>query len=113
MIVLFLILLYAKICLLKMHQTKVQASLQKNYGGGTLKITLIIVHIIVSVIVIASVLLQPAKVQGLSAAISGGAETFFGRNKARTYEGKLEKLTTISMIIFVITSILLVYYLNK
>lgn len=78
-----------------------------------MKIALIIVHIIVCLIVIASVLLQPAKVQGLSAAISGGAETFFGKNKARTYEGKLEKLTTISMIVFVITSILLIYFLNK
>lgn len=78
-----------------------------------MKTALIIVHILICFVVIASVLLQPAKVQGLSSAIAGGAETFFGRNKARTYEGKLQKVTTVSMILFVITSMALVYYLNK
>lgn len=78
-----------------------------------MKTFLIIVHIIICLVVIISVLAQPAKVYGLSSAISGGAETFFGRNKGRTMEGKLQKLTTISMIIFVITSMMLVYYSNK
>jgi preprotein translocase subunit SecG len=78
-----------------------------------MKIAITIVHILISLFVIAVVLLQPAKVQGLSSAISGGAETFFGKNKARTYEGKLQKATTIAMILFVITSIFLVYYAGK
>lgn len=72
-----------------------------------------VLHILVSLFVIISVLAQPAKVQGLSTTISGGVETFFGKNKARTYEGKLQRLTTIGMILFVITSIILVYYSNK
>ena len=71
-----------------------------------------ILHICISLFVIASVLLQPAKVQGLSKTISGGAETFFGKNKGRSYEGKLQKLTEIGMVLFVITSIALVYYTN-
>lgn len=71
-----------------------------------------ILHICISLFVIASVLLQPAKVQGLSKSISGGAETFFGKNKGRSYEGKLQKLTEIGMVLFVITSIALVYYSN-
>lgn len=77
------------------------------------KTVITILHIIISLFVIVSVLAQPAKVQGLSSVISGGAETFFGRNKARTWEGKLEKLTTIAMVLFVITSVLLVYFSNK
>lgn len=72
-----------------------------------------VLHIIISFFIIVVVLAQPAKVQGLSSVISGGAETFFGRNKARTWEGKLEKLTTVAMALFVVTSILLVYFANK
>lgn len=71
-----------------------------------------ILHICISLFVIASVLLQPAKVQGLSQTISGGAETFFGKNKGRSYEGKLQKLTEAGMVLFVITSMALVYYSN-
>lgn len=78
-----------------------------------MKTLVTIAHIIISLTVMISVLMQPAKVQGLSSAISGGAETFFGKNKARTQEGKLKKLTTISMILFVITSVALLYYSNK
>lgn len=78
-----------------------------------MKTFLTIFHVFISLVVIISVLAQPAKVYGLSSAISGGAETFFGKNRGRTYEGKLRRLTTISMILFVITSILLVYYSNK
>lgn len=78
-----------------------------------MKIAVTVVHLLLSLFVIAVVLLQPAKVQGLSSAISGGAETFFGKNKARTYEGKLQKMTTVAMILFVITSVLLVYFGGK
>lgn len=77
------------------------------------KTIITVAHIIVSLLVIISVLMQPAKVQGLSSAISGGAETFFGKNRARTQEGKLKKLTAVSMVLFVITSVLLLYYTNK
>jgi preprotein translocase subunit SecG len=77
------------------------------------KTVVTIAHILISLFIIVVVLAQPAKVQGLSATISGGAETFFGKNKARTYEGKLQRYTEIGMIIFVITSMLLVYYANK
>ncbi|EYE89079.1 preprotein translocase subunit SecG [Fervidicella metallireducens AeB] len=78
-----------------------------------MKVLFTVIHVLVCFSVIVSVLMQPAKVQGLSSAISGGAETFFGKNKSRTYEGKLQKITTISMILFVITSMILVYISNK
>lgn len=77
-----------------------------------MKIAVLVVHVILSIFIIAVVLMQPSKVQGLSSAIAGGAETFFGKNKARTYEGKLSRLTTISMILFVITSVTLLYFTN-
>lgn len=63
---------------------------------------------IASLILIASILLQSGKSAGMSGSIAGGAESVWGRNKGRSYEGKLEKLTTISAIVFVIASLLLV-----
>lgn len=78
-----------------------------------MKTFVVVLHILVSLTVMVSIFMQPAKVQGLSSAISGGAETFFGKNKARTYEAKLQRLTVISMILFVITSIALIYLGNK
>lgn len=35
------------------------------------------------------VLMQQGRSAGLSGAIAGGAETFFGKKKAQSYEGKL------------------------
>ena len=63
---------------------------------------------IASLILIASILLQSGKSAGMSGSIAGGAESVWGRNKGRSYEGKLEKLTTISAIVFVIASLILV-----
>ncbi|KRQ88041.1 preprotein translocase subunit SecG [Caloramator mitchellensis] len=78
-----------------------------------MKTVITIIHVIVSLSIIAVVLGQPAKTYGLSSAISGGAETFFGKHKGRTIEGKLKKLTAFAMGLFVLTSLLLVYYTGK
>lgn len=51
------------------------------------------VLIILSIAIVALVLLQEGNSKGLSGAIAGGAETFFGKNKGRTLEAKLVKLT--------------------
>lgn len=65
--------------------------------------------IIASLILIASILLQSGKSAGMSGEIAGGAaETIWGKNKGRSYEGKLEKATTVSAIVFVIASLALV-----
>lgn len=61
-----------------------------------LSIVLMVLALLSSLVLIAVVLLQPGKSQGLSGAISGGAETFFGKNKAKGYEGKLVLATKIS-----------------
>lgn len=64
--------------------------------------------ILASLVLIASILLQSGKSAGMSGEIAGGAESLWGRNKGRSFEGKLEKLTTISAIIFVVASLILV-----
>lgn len=71
-----------------------------------------VIHVILSIILIAVVLLQSGKSAGLSGSIGGGAETFFGKNKARTLDGILEKATAVVAILFVITSLVLALVLN-
>ena len=73
---------------------------------GALRITLTIVFIIVSVALSAIVLMQEGKSAGLGV-ISGAAETYWGKNKGRSIEGKLEKLTKILVVVFMLIAILL------
>lgn len=61
--------------------------------------------IILAVFLIIVVLLQESRSAGLSGAISGGADTFFGKSKGRTMEQKLIKLTKISAIAFFILTL--------
>ncbi len=51
--------------------------------------------ILTSIALIAIVLMQEGRSDGLSGAIAGGAETFFGKNKGRTMEQKLVKITKV------------------
>ena len=66
-----------------------------------------VIHLILSLILIAVVLLQSGKAQGLSGAIAGGSETFFGKNKGRTIDAILSKWTSVVAIAFLATSIAL------
>ena len=73
---------------------------------GALRIVLTIVFILVSVALSAIVLMQEGKSAGLGV-ISGAAETYWGKNKGRSIEGKLEKLTKILVVVFMLIAILL------
>ena len=68
---------------------------------------LTIAHIVIAVVLIVVVLLQSGKSAGLSGSITGGAESFFGKNKGRTIDGILSKVTGIVAVLFIITSVLL------
>ena len=74
-----------------------------------MRIALIALHMIVAVALIVIVLLQHGKQAGLSGSIAGGAETFFGKNKGRTIDASLRKLTSIAAVIFLITSLALAF----
>lgn len=79
-------------------------------GGNVmaiLKNVLIVVQIIVSLVLTTVVLMQSGKEAGLSGSIAGGAETFFGKNKARTIDGMLSRLTTVLAILFIVISLVL------
>ena len=62
--------------------------------------------IVTAISIVILVLLQESKTEGLSGAIAGGADTFFGKNKGRTMENKLVKLTKIFAVIFFVLSLL-------
>jgi len=64
--------------------------------------------VLAEIFLIAVVLLQSGRKAGLSGAIAGGAETFFGKNKARSFEGKLQRWTKISAVLFIVLTLILV-----
>ena len=68
------------------------------------KIALLILIVLLSIVMVLIVLLQPGNSEGLGA-ISGGAETFFGKTKAKTLEGRLKKLTIIVAVALVVLCI--------
>lgn len=73
-----------------------------------MKIFLMVLLIIASIILIASILLQSGKSAGLSGAIGGGAEQLFGKKKGRGYEAILSKITTAGAVVFILCALILV-----
>ncbi len=68
---------------------------------------LLIVYIIVCVLLTIVVLMQEGKQAGLTGAISGAAETYWGKNKGRSMEGGLVLATRILGTLFIVISLLL------
>ena len=73
---------------------------------GVLKIVIQIIFIILCIALTVLVLMQEGKSAGLGA-ISGAAETYWGKNKGRSMEGKLVKLTKYLSIGFMLLTIIL------
>lgn len=73
---------------------------------AALKIVLTILFIVVCIALVVLVLMQEGKSAGLGA-ISGAAETYWGKNKGRSMEGKLVQITKYLAIGFMLISIIL------
>ena len=73
---------------------------------GVLKIILTVLLIIVSIALTVIILIQEGKSAGLGA-IAGAAETYWGKNKGRSMEGMLVKLTRVLVIAFIVLACLL------
>ena len=71
-----------------------------------LRIILTIIFILVCVGLTALVLLQEGKSAGLGA-ISGAAESYWAKNKGRSMEGNLLKITKILAIVFIALAVVL------
>ena len=79
-------------------------------GGGIVAVIKIIVTVVFAVICLALtaiVLMQEGKSGGLSGSVAGSTETYWGRNKGRSMEGKLEKITKYLAIGFIVLSLVL------
>ncbi|WP_040204117.1 preprotein translocase subunit SecG [Neobacillus jeddahensis] len=66
--------------------------------------------VIVSIGLIAVVLLQSGKSAGLSGAISGGAESLFGKQKARGIDLILHRITIVLAVLFFILALAVTYF---
>ena len=71
-----------------------------------MKIALVIIFCILGVALSAIILMQEGKSQGLGA-ISGMADTYWGKKKGRSIEGGLEKFTKIAAVLFFIVALVL------
>lgn len=78
-----------------------QGSVFNNIWHGGLKIALLIVMALCALFIILVVLLQPGNSSGISA-LGGTTETFLEKNKSKTFEHKMKKLTVISGIILAV-----------
>lgn len=67
-----------------------------------------IILVISAIAIVVLVMLQQSQQQGLSGAIAGGSDSFFDKNKGRTKEAMLAKLTKILAIVFLITTLVAV-----
>ena len=71
-----------------------------------LKIILSVIFILICVALTVVVLLQEGKSAGLGA-ISGMADTYWGKHKGRSMEGNLQKFTTFAAVAFMVLAIVL------
>lgn len=71
-----------------------------------LRIVINIIFILVCVALTVLVLMQEGKSAGLGS-ISGAAETYWGRNRGRSMEGMLVKITKILAVFFMLLAVVL------
>ena len=72
-----------------------------------IRIIIMGIFIVICVALTVIVLLQEGKSAGLSGAINGVADTYWGKNKGRSIEGKLVKFTKFLAIGFVVLAAVL------
>lgn len=71
-----------------------------------LRIVVTVLYVVICIALVAVVIMQEGKSAGLGA-ISGMAETYWGKNKGRSIEGKLELITKILAVLFIVISVVL------
>ena len=73
----------------------------------TPQIVLSVIYFLVALALVAIVMLQSGKSAGLSGAIAGGADTFLSKNKAKSLDAKLAKMTKWVAILWVLLTLAL------
>ena len=72
----------------------------------TLRVIVTVLYVLICIALTIVVIMQEGKSAGLGA-ISGMAETYWGKNKGRSIEGKLEFATKILAVLFIVLSLVL------
>ena len=73
---------------------------------AVVKTIVTVVFILICLALTVIILMQEGKSAGLGA-IAGAADTYWGKNKGRSIEGTLEKITKILAALFIIISVVL------
>ena len=73
---------------------------------AVLRTILMVVFILISIVLTVIVLMQEGKSAGLGA-ISGAADTYWGKNKGRSMEGRLVMATRIMVMLFLVIAAVL------
>lgn len=73
----------------------------------TPQLILSIIYFILALALIAVVMLQSGKSAGLSGAIAGGADTFLSKNKAKSADARLARMTKWVAIVFMVLTLVL------
>ena len=73
----------------------------------TLLRVLTVVFVLICLAITVVILLQEGKQAGLTGAISGAADSYWGKNKGRSMEGALVKSTKFLAILFLVLAVVL------
>ena len=73
---------------------------------STLKMIATIAYIVICIALVIVVLMQEGKTNGLGA-LGGAADTYWSKNKGRSQEGVLIKITRVLTVLFVALSVVL------
>ena len=73
----------------------------------TVQLVVSIIYFLLALALIAVVMLQSGKSAGLSGAIAGGADTFLSKNKAKSADARLAKMTKWVAIVFMVLTLVL------
>lgn len=77
---------------------------------STVQLIINILLVVAALVLIVSVLLQKGDTGGMGAIMGGsGADSFLGRNKAKTMQGKLSNLTKVTAGVFVLLAMVMIF----
>lgn len=74
---------------------------------------LVTLLVIISVLIIIAVMMQPSKQNSATTAFTGGADSLFGKQKARGFVAVMQRATTVLAIVWMVLAAVLVYMTSK
>lgn len=75
----------------------------------TAQLVLSIIYFVIALALIAIVMLQSGKSAGLSGTIAGGADTFLSKNKAKSADARMAKMTKWVAILFLVLTMVICF----